>query len=109
MVPHYDRLAVEVQGTQEDEQLQSPIVGGKDGIYMLPAREHAPCVAQHHTPSGQSEPRLVPHHVDAMLTKACCSIEKMRRKLARLHPPPYILYVLRMVEINLHCPILWQK
>ena len=103
MVPHDDGLAEQAEGTQQHHKFESFVVGGVKSVVVLATREHTPRRIDRSLQSGEFVlRRAVIHHVDAVVGKVARSVEKMRRELALRHATEAILYVLRMVEINLH-------
>ena len=78
-------------------------MGGVESVEMFATREHTPRRIKRSLQSGEFVfRRTVVYHVDAVVGKVARSVEKMRRELALRHATEAILYVLRMVEINLH-------
>ena len=103
MVPHDDGLAEQTEGTQQHHKFESFIVGGVESVVAFAAGEHTPRRVERSLQSGEFVlRRTVVDHVDAVVGKVARSVEKVRRKLALRHATEAILYVLRMVEINLH-------
>ena len=78
-------------------------MGGVESVVVFATREHTPRCVERSLQSGEFVlRRTVVDHVDAVVGKVARSVEKVRRKLALRHATEAILYVLRMVEINLH-------
>ena len=103
VVPHDDGLAEQAECAQQHNEFETFVVGGVDGVETLAACEHTPRRIERSLQSGEFVlRRAVIHHVDAVVGKVARSVEKMRRELALRHATEAILYVLRMVEINLH-------
>ena len=103
MVPHDDGLAEQAEDTQQHHKFESFVVGGVESIVVLATREHTPRCVERSLQSGEFVlRRTVVDHVDAVVDKVARSVEKVRRKFALRHATEAILYVLRMVEINLH-------
>ena len=103
MMPHDDWLAEQAERTQQHNKFETFVVGGVDGVETLAAGEHTPRRIERSLQSGEFVlRRAVIHHVDAVVGKVARSVEEMRRKLTLRHATEAILYVLRMVEINLH-------
>ena len=103
VVPHDDGLAEQAECAQQHNEFETFVVGGVDGVETLAAGEHTPRRIDRSLQSGEFVlRRAVIHHVDAVVGKVARSVEEMRRELALRHATEAILYVLRMVEINLH-------
>lgn len=103
VVPHDDGLAEQAECAQQHNEFETFVVGGVDGVETLAAGEHTPRRIERSLQSGEFVlRRAVIHHVDAVVGKVARSVEKMRWELALRHATEAILYVLRMVEINLH-------
>ena len=103
VVPHDDGLAKQAECAQQHNEFETFVVGGVDGVETLAAGEHTPRRIERSLQSGEFVMRrTVIHHIDAVVGKVARSVEEMRRELALRHATEAILYVLRMVEINLH-------
>ena len=83
--------------------LESLVVSGVNGVEMLAASQHTPCRQQG---SGKARMglarRAMEDDADAVLLQMAGSIEEMRGKLPVSHSAEAVLYVLSMVEVDLH-------